>query len=283
MDNTKDYYATLGVLPTAEDFIIQAAYRALCKRYHPDLNKSDDNNYKMAEINEAYETLGNASKRAIYDIERKKRKWDDSEFFNSDFDNNTEDIDPLMEDWDLAVEYYPDLESLSQRLSKISSRLSFFFRVRLIQDRNFRDAAQMADILELEFLKLYFGTNSKIHDFVRVLVRDGRKEVLNYLNKTIKVLGNNDPEMIIAKISNKYNISTVQGEMLRKKEIEKKKKDEFEKMVISLGGNSDIFSSDYYYSMWTNSNFDREKLKLAIHNANLSEKTEEYISNLKWL
>jgi len=30
MDASKDYYATLGVLTTAEDYLIQAAYKALC-------------------------------------------------------------------------------------------------------------------------------------------------------------------------------------------------------------------------------------------------------------
>lgn len=32
----KDYYATLGVTPQAEDVVIKAAYRALAQRYHPD-------------------------------------------------------------------------------------------------------------------------------------------------------------------------------------------------------------------------------------------------------
>ncbi|PPD40379.1 MAG: molecular chaperone DnaJ, partial [Methylocystis sp.] len=36
MSEAKDYYRTLGILPAAEDFIIQAAYRALAQRYHPD-------------------------------------------------------------------------------------------------------------------------------------------------------------------------------------------------------------------------------------------------------
>ena len=31
----KDYYRILGVIPSAEDFIIRAAYKALAQRYHP--------------------------------------------------------------------------------------------------------------------------------------------------------------------------------------------------------------------------------------------------------
>ena len=37
MDPNKDYYAILGVHPTAEKAVIDAAYKALAKRYHPDL------------------------------------------------------------------------------------------------------------------------------------------------------------------------------------------------------------------------------------------------------
>ena len=36
MNSTKDYFAVLGVLPTAEDIVIRAVYRALAQRYHPD-------------------------------------------------------------------------------------------------------------------------------------------------------------------------------------------------------------------------------------------------------
>ena len=53
----KDYYAILGVHPSAEEAVISAAYRALAKLYHPDLYKGSDAAERMAKINEAYETL----------------------------------------------------------------------------------------------------------------------------------------------------------------------------------------------------------------------------------
>ena len=64
MDPNKDYYAILGVHPTAEIAVIEAAYKALAKRYHPDMNQDnpDEAKRRMQDINEAFEqairTLG---------------------------------------------------------------------------------------------------------------------------------------------------------------------------------------------------------------------------------
>ena len=40
----------------------------MAKKYHPDLNPSKDASKKFAEINEAYETLGDENKRKLYDM-----------------------------------------------------------------------------------------------------------------------------------------------------------------------------------------------------------------------
>ena len=53
MNIDKDYYAILGVLPSAEEIVIKAAYRALSKRYHPDVYTGPNIAEKMADINEA--------------------------------------------------------------------------------------------------------------------------------------------------------------------------------------------------------------------------------------
>ena len=64
----KDYYKILGVERTADQKTIQKVYRKLARRLHPDVNpgsKSHEDQFK--EINEAYEVLGDAEKRAKYD------------------------------------------------------------------------------------------------------------------------------------------------------------------------------------------------------------------------
>lgn len=63
----KDYYSILGVDKSASADDIKSAYRRLAKKYHPDLNKTEEAAAKFKEINEAYEVLGDDKKRANYD------------------------------------------------------------------------------------------------------------------------------------------------------------------------------------------------------------------------
>jgi curved DNA-binding protein len=64
----KDYYKILGVERKASADEIRSAYRKLAMKYHPDKNPGDkkaEENFK--EINEAYQVLSDAQKRAHYD------------------------------------------------------------------------------------------------------------------------------------------------------------------------------------------------------------------------
>jgi curved DNA-binding protein len=64
----KDYYKILGVERNFTSDQIKRAYRQLAKKYHPDLHPGDKKaEEKFKEINEAYEVLGDAQKRAKYD------------------------------------------------------------------------------------------------------------------------------------------------------------------------------------------------------------------------
>ena len=54
----KDYYSVLNVGRNANAGDIKKAYFKLAKEYHPDVNKTSGAKEKFAEINEAYETLG---------------------------------------------------------------------------------------------------------------------------------------------------------------------------------------------------------------------------------
>ena len=63
----RDYYEILGVDKKASSAEIKKAYRKLVKKYHPDVNKESGAEEKFKEIQEAYETLSDESKRSAYD------------------------------------------------------------------------------------------------------------------------------------------------------------------------------------------------------------------------
>ncbi len=70
-----DPYAVLGLAPGASQRAIRAAYRALARRYHPDVNGSDPAAERaFKRIVHAYEILGNPSRRARYD-RRLQARW----------------------------------------------------------------------------------------------------------------------------------------------------------------------------------------------------------------
>jgi curved DNA-binding protein CbpA len=66
----KDYYAILGVPPSASAGEIKRAFRRLAVRYHPDKNPSEDAAPLFHDINEAYDVLGDPEKRALYDLRK---------------------------------------------------------------------------------------------------------------------------------------------------------------------------------------------------------------------
>ena len=63
----RDYYEVLGLTKGASQDEIKKAYRSLAKKYHPDINKEPGAEEKFKEINEAYDTLSDETKKARYD------------------------------------------------------------------------------------------------------------------------------------------------------------------------------------------------------------------------
>ena len=67
MATKRDYYEVLGLGRDATDEDVKKAFRRLAMQYHPDRNREDGAEAKFKEINEAYEVLSDADKRAAYD------------------------------------------------------------------------------------------------------------------------------------------------------------------------------------------------------------------------
>ena len=105
----RDYYGVLGVAPEASAEELKRARRKLARKYHPDLSKEPDAGERMKEINEAYDVLSDAQKRAAYDRLRRggyragedfepPPGWDEGfEFSGAEFDGASGEFSDFFE------------------------------------------------------------------------------------------------------------------------------------------------------------------------------------------
>src|SRR5476651_2277150 len=63
----RDYYEILGVTRGADAEEVKRAYRKQARKYHPDVSKEKNAEEKFKDVQEAYEVLKDAEKRAAYD------------------------------------------------------------------------------------------------------------------------------------------------------------------------------------------------------------------------
>jgi curved DNA-binding protein CbpA len=66
-----DPYAVLQVVPTADQEVVNAAFKALALKYHPDRDATRRARDKMAELNKAYALVRDARARAAHDRSRR--------------------------------------------------------------------------------------------------------------------------------------------------------------------------------------------------------------------
>src|SRR5256885_2196936 len=69
MRAVRSLYEILQVDPRAEPEVVEAAYRRLARKYHPDVASGDAGGERMKQINAAYEVLRDPLRRAAHDRE----------------------------------------------------------------------------------------------------------------------------------------------------------------------------------------------------------------------
>jgi curved DNA-binding protein CbpA len=208
--SNQDHYSTLGVLPDAEDIVINAAYRALAQRYHPDKWKGEpaESHRRMSSINVAYHTLGDEKLRADYDRSRtQKSQQDFSSEETPDYSEAfTSALNEVEERWSLACSIFPDLKALRAGLSKISTSLAFAYVTGLLGSKIYEKRHDLAAHLELNFLQRYFGTDEQIIKFAKELILLGKRDAAKALNSLVDVMGSEvDASLLISRIEKDFS------------------------------------------------------------------------------
>ena len=70
-----DPYRVLQVLPTADQEVLNAAFRALARKYHPDHDRSDLAARRMAELNAAWKIVRDADGRSAWDRAQRRAAY----------------------------------------------------------------------------------------------------------------------------------------------------------------------------------------------------------------
>ncbi len=101
----KDYYKILQVASDASPEVIQMAYKALAKKYHPDLNPGQEEamQEKMKDLNEAYEILSDKDKRWQYN----------QSFYQNEESSHYSESEPPRNSW-TESSYRAQAETASQ-------------------------------------------------------------------------------------------------------------------------------------------------------------------------
>jgi DnaJ-class molecular chaperone len=112
-DELDDHYYTLGVYRSATKAEIEKAYRELVKKWHPDRNLDRHMaQKKLAEINKAYEILGNDRNRMEYDYELKEQE-------RRDIEGNNRMPDTLFSDTESSM----DMHKFKQHLRELNEKM----------------------------------------------------------------------------------------------------------------------------------------------------------------
>jgi len=208
-----DYYSALGILPSADSETISAVYRALAKKFHPDVYRGDQTiaERRMRELNEAYAVLSDEIRRKNYDDARKTKYGQSGSFSGASDAEAAESKAAELADWQLVKEYHPECEEARANLEKMSPALALAFQLELLRTKSFSSASAIRLKLKSEFLTRYFGANGYIREFAEGILKEGQLDAAKELNRVVKVLAlDNSSDALaleaIRKIKNKFGV-----------------------------------------------------------------------------
>lgn len=207
----KDYYAILGVLPSIDQAALQAVYRALLKKYHPDVFTGDKLEAERItkELNEAYSVLGDASRRQEYDKNRFTSKSKSGDYTRqAEADTEAKGTDEAFSiSWQYISQVHPEAETHRRELAEISTSLALAFQALLIETKMFSKMGDIRKSMQKDFFDRFFGRSALLHHAALQAITSKRADVARELNLAVKFAGG-DPagdnaQKIISAVSKK--------------------------------------------------------------------------------
>jgi molecular chaperone DnaJ len=119
-----DPYRVLGIKPTATQDEVKRAYRQLAKRFHPDSQSEVADHDRIAQVNAAYEVLGDRLRRQGYDQVRRGQSRPQVRTGGKHRPSQiSRDADSHLQVW-LQQVYGPVNRELAQLISQLKSEIT---------------------------------------------------------------------------------------------------------------------------------------------------------------
>jgi len=185
----EDYYKILQVHFTAEQEVIEAAYKRLCKKYHPDIKEGKHSDEKMKQLNCAYAILGNRDKRAIYHAEWIKKSFkglmkDDFEAaINCEIKEKEVEIE-IDVACDLLEQYFLDLAAA--KYEQAYMKLSEYNKKKVTIEDFIEWQECVSKVFKLGNFCIKFFKESQNYEISKVKYKKVREFCVNVRDKNVK-------------------------------------------------------------------------------------------------
>ena len=198
----KNHYEILGVDENATTDEIKKAYREMIKKYHPDkhphVSEEDDTYYqeKTKEINEAFETLSNPAKRAIYDQQIANNKYYSS-YDSYDYDNTYQRCESSEDESFTSHATYRKNSRRHTKKSTVKKVVDAFTKAykEVKEDEEKEPFTKRHRDINQRFKKIYKQGNNSVPEIILLHICNGTvhigKEVL-YQIKKVKYINKDD-------------------------------------------------------------------------------------------
>jgi curved DNA-binding protein CbpA len=180
MDAAKDYYQVLGVAADAHAAAIQAAYRALAKKFHPDAPAETRSPERFIEVQEAYEVLASREAKDSYDAARAAARAAEEHLQRARAAEEAA--------WRAMVRDEPEIADHLADLSRLARSLGRRYRSGILAGMDDRSPGDFAAYLEEQFLIRHFGQDPQIQRLGKALLEGGQRDAAAELAGEVRKL-----------------------------------------------------------------------------------------------